>query len=101
VDQGKDCASAGSLSAAITPDYITVNEASSPDGNLGLLSVNETSTTPITSLAIHVNSTGTDLLDPAVTKNLRHERVAIRDRVHGHHPHHHRAAPARGLRRHR
>jgi hypothetical protein len=59
---------AASASASITPDYITVDEASSPDGNLGLLSVDLTSTTPITSLAIHVNSSGTDVLDPAVTE---------------------------------
>lgn len=59
---------AGGASAAITPDYITVDYASSPDGTLGLLSVNLTSTTPITSLAIHVNSSGSDRLDPAVTQ---------------------------------
>ena len=58
----------------ITPDYITVNFASSPDTNLGLLSVDVSSTTPITSLAIHVlsQSTDADQLDPAAqeTSNI-------------------------------
>jgi hypothetical protein len=57
--------------SAIAPDYITVDTPSSPDSNLGLLSVQVDSTTPITTLALHVlnQSTQADLLDPAVTQD--------------------------------
>jgi hypothetical protein len=65
---GTVASAAGGASAGITPDFITVDDASSPDANLGLLSVDVTSTTPITSLVIHINSSGTDVLDPAATE---------------------------------
>jgi hypothetical protein len=54
----------------ITPDYITVDYAASPNPSVGDLSVYVTSTTPITTLDVHVLSqdTSADLLDPAVTE---------------------------------
>jgi hypothetical protein len=54
----------------ITPDYITMDYAASPDSSVGDLSVYVTSTTPITTLDVHVLSqdTSADLLDPAVTE---------------------------------
>ena len=54
----------------ITPDYITVDYAASPDSSVGDLSVYVTSTTPITALDVRILGwdTSTDLLDPAVTQ---------------------------------
>jgi hypothetical protein len=51
-------------------DIITVNSVSSPNDHLGSLSVDVTSTTPITSLAVHVLNSGTqaDVLDPAMSQ---------------------------------
>jgi hypothetical protein len=54
----------------ITPDYITVDYAASPNSSVGDLSVYVTSTTPITTLDVHVLGwdTTNDLLNPAVTE---------------------------------
>jgi hypothetical protein len=55
---------------ADSSDVITVNSVSSPNDQLGSLSVDVTSTTPVTSLAAHVLNSGTqaDALDPAMSQ---------------------------------
>jgi hypothetical protein len=62
---------AGTATAAraATADTIFVNSVSSPNDNLGSLAVELTSTTEITSLAVHVinQDTHADVLDPAMS----------------------------------
>lgn len=59
---------AGPAYAASAADTITVVSAGSPAAHVGELSVVADSTTPITSLTVHVLSSGNDVLDPAMTK---------------------------------
>jgi len=59
---------AGPAYAASAADTITIVSAGSPAEHVGELSVVADSTTPITSLAVHVISSGEDVLDPAMTE---------------------------------
>ena len=59
--------SAGPAHAAAA-DTITIVSAGSPAAHVGELSVEADSTTPITTLAVHVLREGQDLLDPAMTE---------------------------------
>ncbi len=54
--------------AASAADTIAISSAGSPATQVGELSVVAQSTTPITSLAVHVLSSGQDVLDPAMTE---------------------------------
>jgi hypothetical protein len=59
---------AGPADAASAADTITIIAAGSPAAQVGELSVVADSTTPITSLTVHVLSSGQDVLDPAMTE---------------------------------
>lgn len=58
---------AGPAYAASAADTITIDSAGSPAAHVGELSVVADSTTPITSLTVHVLSAGMDVLDPTMT----------------------------------
>lgn len=59
---------AGPARAASAADTITISSAGSPAAHVGEVSVVADSTTPITSLTVHVLSSGQDVLDPAMTE---------------------------------
>lgn len=50
-------------SASTSADTVTITSASSPVSNVGLLSVQATASTPITSITAHIISGNTDVLD--------------------------------------